>query len=204
MSKKNAALCLLVGLGNPDKKYLPTRHNVGFWFIDTLSRQHAITLQTLQRFHSVAGKGDIASHTLWLQKPLTYMNHSGRAVATLMNYYKIPPTRVLVAHDDLDLPAGTVKLKTGGGHGGHNGLRDIIACTGSRDFMRLRIGIGHPGHKNQVLGWVLNKPDKQDQEAIEAAIGRAAQVTPLLVTGDVSGAMTTLHGQNTRRCPDTP
>jgi len=196
MSHKEKPIRLLVGLGNPEDKYLATRHNVGFWYIDRLAEKHGITLKPEARFHSLLGKGLIDGHSVWLQKPLTYMNHSGRAVAALVNYYKIAVDEILVAHDDLDLPAGTVKLKKGGGHGGHNGLRDIIACLGSRDFVRLRIGIGHPGHKSQVLNWVLSKPASDDRIAIEQAIERAVEVTPLLVQGKLSQATTHLHSNN--------
>ena len=196
MSHKDTPIRLLVGLGNPEDKYLATRHNVGFWYIDRLAEKYAITLRPESRFQSLLGTGLIEGQRVWLQKPFTYMNHSGRAVAALMNYYKIAPEEMLVAHDDLDLPAGTVKLKKGGGHGGHNGLRDIIACLGSKDFVRLRIGIGHPGHKNQVLNWVLSKPASDDRIAIEQAIERAVEVTPWLVQGKLSQATTHLHSNN--------
>ncbi len=195
MSQQKTPIRLLVGLGNPDDKYLPTRHNVGFWYIDRLAAQHAISLKPEARFQSLVGTGDIDGQRVWLQKPLTYMNHSGRAVAALLRYYKIKVEEMLVAHDDLDLPAGTIKLKKGGGHGGHNGLRDIIAATGSRDFVRLRIGIGHPGHKNEVLNWVLGRPGADDRVAIEQAIERAVKITPWLVHGDLSRATTWLHSQ---------
>lgn len=197
--KQHALIRLVVGLGNPEDKYLSTRHNVGFWLVDQLAEKYGVMLKPESRFQSLLGSGPIANHKVWLQKPLTYMNHSGRAVATLMNYYKIPAEQVVVAHDDLDLPAGTVKIKQGGGHGGHNGLRDIIACAGSRDFVRLRIGIGHPGHKSQVLNWVLSKPASDDRIAIEHAIERAVAVMPLLLAGQLSDATTRLHSSNPSR-----
>ncbi len=196
MSTQETPIRLLVGLGNPEAKYLPTRHNVGFWYIDELSATYRIPLRTESRFQSEMGKGEIAQQLVWLLKPLTYMNHSGRAVAAVMNYFKIKPEEMLVAHDDLDLPAGIVKLKKGGGHGGHNGLRDIIACIGSKDFVRLRIGIGHPGHKSQVLSWVLGKPATDDRTAIERAIERAVAVTPLVVQGKLALATNELHSNN--------
>ena len=149
---------LIVGLGNPGSQYERTRHNAGFWLIDRLARSAGAHLQNEPRYHGLAARTPIAGESCWLLEPQTFMNLSGRSVAALTNFYKIDPSDVIVAHDELDLPAGTVKMKLGGGFAGHNGLRDITAQLGTRDFWRLRLGIGHPGDKSLVHSYVLNPP----------------------------------------------
>jgi len=184
---------LIVGLGNPGTRYEATRHNVGFWFVDLVARRHGGAFRKESRFHGALCKVDIASASCWLLKPETFMNQSGRSVGFFCNYYRIDPRHVLVVHDDLDLAPGSIRLKTGGGHGGHNGLRDIINALGSRDFHRLRIGIGHPGDRNQVVDYVLSTPSKADSEAIEGAIAEAEKLLPLLLEGEFQRVMNRLH-----------
>jgi PTH1 family peptidyl-tRNA hydrolase len=183
---------LLVGLGNVGDKYAATRHNAGFWFIDAIAAQTSSKLALDAKFFSVAGKLNPAQDT-WLQMPTTFMNASGKAVAALANYYKISPAEILVIHDELDLPAGSVKLKFGGGHGGHNGLKDIHAALGTPDYWRLRIGIGHPGDRNEVINYVLKAPTKAEEDALQASIHEACGVVPLLLKGDFESAMLKLH-----------
>lgn len=185
---------LIVGLGNPGAKYEPTRHNAGFWFVDALARQHGAGFKSENKFHGEACKINLDGNEVWLLKPMTFMNKSGQAVAALANFYKIPPESILVAHDELDLPPGAARLKKGGGHGGHNGLRDTIAQLGNnKDFQRLRIGIGHPGHSSQVTGYVLGKAPADEQRLMEDAISDAVDVMPLAVSGDMPKAMNRLH-----------
>jgi PTH1 family peptidyl-tRNA hydrolase len=166
-------ISLIVGLGNPGKSYAETRHNAGFRFIEALLGQTGAGLKSESRFDGDAGKIAIAGRDVWLLMPSTYMNASGQSVAKLARFYKIPTEEILVVHDELDLAPGTVRLKEGGGHGGHNGLRDIMNKLGSRDFMRLRIGIGHPGQAPQVESYVLKKAPKAEQQQIDDAIDAA-------------------------------
>jgi len=190
---------LVVGLGNPGEKYARTRHNAGFWFVDELARRHGGSFRTDSKHQgeltrislTVAG----SRQDIWLLKPTTFMNRSGGSIASVSHFYKIPPTSILVAHDELDLPAGTVRLKLAGGHGGHNGLRDTISAVGA-DFWRLRLGIGHPGHKDLVLDYVLQRASSADEQSIESAIGKAADVLPLLLEQGGEKAMTRLHTTN--------
>ncbi|MCW8839747.1 MAG: aminoacyl-tRNA hydrolase [Gammaproteobacteria bacterium] len=185
---------LVVGLGNPGAKYEPTRHNAGFWFVDALARRHGVTFKSENKFHGEACKLLLDGEEIWLLKPMTFMNKSGQAVAALARFYKIPPEAILIAHDELDLPPGTIRLKKGGGHGGHNGLRDSITQLGnSKDFQRLRIGIGHPGHSSQVTGYVLGKTPADEQRLIEQAIDNALDVMPLAISGETEKAMNQLH-----------
>lgn len=183
---------LLVGLGNSGDKYEATRHNAGFWFVDQIAAQTNSKLAADAKFFGLVGKLNPNADT-WLLKPTTFMNASGKAVAALANYYKISPAEILVIHDELDLPAGSVKLKFGGGHGGHNGLKDIHAALGTPDYWRLRLGIDHPGNKNEVINYVLKAPTKQEKDALEASIHAASGVVPLLLSGDFEGAMQKLH-----------
>lgn len=183
---------LIVGLGNPGPQYEATRHNAGFWFVDEVARRHGIHLKHENKFHGEVGKGRIDGHEVWLLKPLTFMNRSGQAVGTLANFYKIPVDAVLVAHDELDLPPGAVKLKQGGGHAGHNGLRDIHAHFG-KDFLRLRLGIGHPGQAREVVGYVLGKPVTDERVAIDRTIDECVATLPLLLKGELQKAMNRLH-----------
>jgi len=188
-----ASVQLIVGLGNPGPRYDRTRHNAGFWFLDALAAQYRCDLKSESRFHGAVGRCTIAGQDCRLLRPDTFMNHSGRSIAAVARFYRIPPEAILVAHDELDLDPGVVRLKRGGGHGGHNGLRDTIAQLGSKDFLRLRIGIGHPGHKDQVVDYVLQKPSPDDRIAIERAIDRALDVVPEVISGDLERAMNRLH-----------
>jgi PTH1 family peptidyl-tRNA hydrolase len=186
---------LLVGLGNPGDKYEATRHNAGFCFIDAVAAQTNSKLALDAKFFGIVGK---LNQDVWLLKPTTFMNASGKAVAALANYYKIAPAEILVIHDELDLPAGTAKLKFGGGHGGHNGLKDIHSALGTADYWRLRLGIDHPGPSspnkaNEVINYVLKAPAKQEKDALEASIHAASGVVPLLLKGDFESAMQKLH-----------
>lgn len=184
---------LLVGLGNPGSQYAETRHNAGFWFIDAIAREFGVNMKPESRFFGEVGKMQIGAHSLYLLKPAEFMNLSGRSVATLSRFYKIPVEKILVGHDELDLDPGTVRLKNGGGHGGHNGLRDVVPKLGSADFWRLRIGIGHPGHKSAVSGYVLKKPQVEDRNRIEEAIDLVLRTSTELIAGDINVATKTLH-----------
>ncbi|MEO7066020.1 MAG: aminoacyl-tRNA hydrolase [Rhodanobacter sp.] len=188
-----ADLRLIVGLGNPGAEYLRTRHNAGFWFIDALASEHGARFAFDGKLHGESCKVDIAGKSVWLLKPATFMNKSGAAVVAALHYYKIEPEQCLVAHDDLDLQPGTVRLKFDGGHGGQNGLRDIIAQLGHARFHRLRMGTGHPRDRGQVTPWVLGPPSAQDEDAILDGLARALQVLPLAVTGQFDKAMQQLH-----------
>ena len=186
---------LIVGLGNPGPKYAQTRHNVGFLFVDQLARSKGATFRPEAKFHGEVCKLHLGGHELWLLKPMTFMNRSGQAVAALARFYKIPPEAILVVHDELDIPAGQLRLKQGGGHGGHNGLRDIISQLGSRDFLRLRIGIDHPGTAREVTNYVLGKASPDDRISIEAAIDEALHSLPKILDGDLQAAMNRLHSR---------
>lgn len=186
---------LIVGLGNPGPEHEQTRHNAGFWFVDGITQQHHCRLKYEARFHGEVGRCELRGHDCRLQKPSTYMNRSGQAVVALTHFFRIPRDEVLVVHDELDLPAGVARLKRGGGHGGHNGLRDLIAHLGGKDFLRLRIGIGHPGNRDQVIDYVLQRPSKQDRELIQDAMDNAMDVMPLAVSGELERAMHKLHSK---------
>ncbi|MBL7251899.1 aminoacyl-tRNA hydrolase [Alloalcanivorax sp. C16-2] len=186
---------LIVGLGNPGPEYDATRHNTGVWYIDALARAQGIFLSEEKKYFGVTGTFQFEGETVRLLVPTTYMNRSGQATSALANFFKIPVTQMLVAHDELDLPPGVARFKQGGGHGGHNGLRDIIARHGnSRDFHRLRIGIGHPGSADLVTPYVLGKPSPADRDKIERAIDEAVRFTPDLLRGDLNTAMNSLNG----------
>lgn len=184
---------LIVGLGNPGREYEATRHNAGFWWVDEFAQANQCTFKAEGKFHGLAARGQVHGRELLLLKPLTFMNVSGRAVGALAQFYKIAPQHILVVHDELDLPPGSAKLKLGGGHGGHNGLKDIIAHLGTRDFWRLRIGIGHPGERADVSDYVLNAPRREEQALIDEAMQRAQNVAPLIVEGKLEAAMLKLH-----------
>ncbi|MBA3581113.1 MAG: aminoacyl-tRNA hydrolase [Gammaproteobacteria bacterium] len=188
-----SGLLLVVGLGNPGSKYEATRHNAGFWFLDTLARRLNATFRTQSKFHGEFADVDYEGRKLFLLKPTTYMNDSGRAVSAVAQFYKVPAANILVAHDELDLPPGTARLKNSGGHGGHNGLRDIISAVNSKDFWRLRIGIGHPGDKNLVLDYVLKNASKADQQAINHAMDKAVDLQSDILSGRLEHAMHQLH-----------
>lgn len=183
---------LFVGLGNPGEKYTATRHNAGFWWIDEVAAQTSSKLALDAKFFGVVGKLNPKPDT-WLLKPTTFMNGSGKSVAALANYYKITPAEILVIHDELDLPAGGLKLKVGGGHGGHNGLKDIEAALGTKDFWRLRLGIGHPGDRNKVIDFVLKAPAKDEQAAIDEKVYESTKLIDLLLAGEFENAMLKLH-----------
>jgi PTH1 family peptidyl-tRNA hydrolase len=188
-----AGLRLIVGLGNPGTEYLRTRHNAGFWFIDALAQRLGVRFGNDSKLHGESAKASLDGVPLWLFKPTTFMNKSGIAVASALRYYKIEPQGMLVAHDDLDLPPGTARIKFDGGHGGQNGLRDIFSHLGDGKFHRLRLGIGHPGHRDQVSPWVLGRPGAVDENAIVDAITAALDALPLAVNGEFEKAMKLLH-----------
>jgi PTH1 family peptidyl-tRNA hydrolase len=187
---------LIAGLGNPGPQYEHTRHNVGFWWLDQLARDLSTTFSVENKYHGQLAQSQSSQDKLFLLKPLVFMNRSGQSVAALANFYKIPASHILVIHDDLDLPTGTAKLKRGGGHGGHNGLRDIISATGSNDFLRCRLGIDHPGHSSLVSNYVLSKPSLADRQNIELAIDNSIRVLPDVLSGNLEKAMHWLHSQN--------
>ncbi|HEY0907513.1 MAG TPA: aminoacyl-tRNA hydrolase [Methylophilus sp.] len=185
---------LIVGLGNPGEKYANTRHNAGFWLIDLLAQQSGSRLAAEAKLFGIAGKWSPYADK-WLLKPTTFMNASGKSVAALANYYKLTPAEILVVHDELDLPPGQAKLKFGGGHGGHNGLRDIHAALNTPDYWRLRIGIGHPGHKAEVVNFVLKAAGKDEQQAIDDSIDKSIGILKLLTEGQFEKAMLQLHSK---------
>ncbi|MEO5595989.1 MAG: aminoacyl-tRNA hydrolase [Lysobacteraceae bacterium] len=187
------ALRLIAGLGNPGPEYARTRHNAGFWLIDALADSLGVRWSSDSKLQAESAKARIGDEDVWLLRPRSYMNESGRAVTAALRYWKIEPEQLLVAHDDLDLPTGTARLKFDGGHGGQNGLRDIMALLGHGRFNRLRIGIGHPGHKDKVTPWVLGRPDIGDEAAMRRAIDDAIAVLPLAVAGEFNEAMKRLH-----------
>ena len=189
----SARVQLIVGLGNPGSEYEDTRHNAGFWFMDTLARQQHAFFKSEKKFHGEVAKFSRGGEDVWLLKPDTYMNNSGQAVQALARFFKIGIENILVVHDDLDLDAGIARLKQGGGHGGHNGLRDIISKLGGNGFQRLRLGIGHPGDKSKVTGHVLKKTSSEDRIAIENAIDAALKQLPTILDGDLQKAMNDLH-----------
>ena len=184
---------LVAGLGNPGSQYERTRHNAGFWFIDALDRRHVSGLKKDKKFHGLSGRARPGGVEAVFLKPETYMNDSGRSVRAVADYFQIPLERVLVAYDDLDLPPGTARLKLGGGHGGHNGLRSLFSHLDGPGFWRLRIGIGHPGIREAVTPWVLSRAGSQDEAAILSAIDEAADVIPDLLKGRPERAMQALH-----------
>jgi len=189
---------LIVGLGNPGPKYAGDRHNVGFWLADLLAAHIGTTFSTAQKLQGEECRGLVAGKPVRIIKPSTYMNRSGQCVRRVLDYYNIPMEQLLVVHDELDLPAGSARLKRGGGHGGHNGLRDILASCGP-DFMRLRIGIGHPGHKDLVTDYVLHAPGKQERCEIVEALGESLKAIELLTTRGLEAAMQQLHSALPRK-----
>ncbi len=193
MAALTADIRLIVGLGNPGADYVDTRHNAGFWFVDDLAGDKVATFRSEKRFNGELCKFADSGKDVLLLKPMTFMNRSGQPLSAVARYFKIAPAQILVAHDELDLPPGTNKLKFGGGHGGHNGLRDIINHLGSRDFFRLRIGIGHPGDARQVINYVLHKPSQAELTAIEDANRDTLRQMPHILGGDIEKAMQALH-----------
>jgi peptidyl-tRNA hydrolase, PTH1 family len=187
-------LRIIVGLGNPGPEHLVTRHNAGFWLVDLLARRHGGEFRDYRKFSGETAKINIDGQEIVLLKPTTYMNRSGLSIRQLSDFYKIVPEDILVAHDELDLPVGTVRLKQGGGHGGHNGLRDTIAHIGET-FWRMRLGIGHPGNKAEVIDYVLTRAPRAEEDLILDAVGTAVDCIPLLLEQGAERAMTRLHSR---------
>lgn len=187
MSERVQPLSLIVGLGNPGMEYAHTRHNAGFWYVEQLAERYKIQLKNDNKYHAVVGRGTIEGQDIRLLLPLTYMNRSGQSVVPFAKFYQIPPSKILIAHDELDMQPGVIRLKNGGGHGGHNGLRDIVPHIGA-DFLRLRIGIGHPGHKDRVTAHVLGKAPITEQALLDQAISHALSQSAALVNGQIDKA----------------
>lgn len=188
-----AGIKLIVGLGNPGREYEATRHNAGFWWVDNLSDELRVTLKPESKYAGLVARTQVDGQDVWLLEPQTFMNASGKAVGPLARFFKITPEEILVVHDELDLPPGVIRLKKGGGHGGHNGLKDIVASIGSNEFWRLRIGIGHPGSREKVLGYVLGVPQKEEGELISEAISNSLRLAPQIIRGDFEAVMQALH-----------
>ena len=184
---------LLVGLGNPGNEYDDTRHNAGFWWIDAVARELKVSLVPERSYHGLVARTSVNGQNLWLLEPQTFMNLSGKSVSALARFFKIQPQEILVAHDELDIVPGEAKLKLGGSHAGHNGLRDIHAQLGTADYWRLRIGVGHPGDKAEVVSWVLKKPMKEQRQSIDDSLLRALKALPLLLSGEMENAMAQIH-----------
>ncbi len=186
---------LIVGLANPGAEYAVTRHNAGAWFVEELAKQEHLDWQHMTKFKGACSRVNIGGRDCRLLIPTTYMNHSGQAIIAVAHFFKIPPQDILVVHDELDLPTGAVKLKQGGGHGGHNGLRDTINQLHTNNFQRLRLGIGHPGRSDHVIDYVLHRPSKSDRDKIEQAIQNSLPVLPDIVNGNMQKAMHKLHSE---------
>ena len=184
---------LIVGLGNPGTEYEATRHNAGFWWVDMAARDLKVSLQPDRSYHGLVARASVKGENIWLLEPQTFMNLSGKSVGALARFFKIQPQEILVAHDELDITPGEAKLKLGGGHAGHNGLRDIHAQLGTDQYWRLRIGIGHPGVKSEVANWVLKKPAPDQRTAIEDCITRTSLALPHLLAGDMVKATQMIH-----------
>ena len=195
---------LLVGLGNPGPEYEDTRHNAGFWWLEAVARELKVNLNPERSYFGVAGRVSFEGRPVWLLEPMTYMNRSGQSVAALARFFKIAPQEILVAHDELDLLPGQVKMKLGGSHAGHNGLKDIHAQLGSADYWRLRLGIGHPGVKAEVVNYVLKKPSAEHREAIEKTIAQSLTALDLLLAGEMERAMMKIHAKPPRPKPPRP
>jgi PTH1 family peptidyl-tRNA hydrolase len=189
---------LMVGLGNPGQEYEGTRHNAGFWFIDEVARHLKVTLAPDRSYFGLVARVNLPGGPLWLLEPMTFMNLSGKSVAPLARYFKIEPEDILVAHDELDLMPGQMKMKLGGSHAGHNGLKDIQAQLGSPGFWRLRLGIGHPGVKAEVVNHVLRKPPLAERQAIDQSIAQALGALDLMIAGDMERAMLKIHARPPR------
>lgn len=185
-------LSIIAGLGNPDDRYARTLHNAGFWFVDAVAAAEGAQFRYEKRFDAELGRITLAGSEVWLVKPQSYMNLSGGPIRAVLDYYRLPVGKLLVAHDEIDLPPGVVRLKMGGGHGGHNGVRDTISHCGA-DFMRLRLGVGHPGTKDKVTGYVLKQGPAETEEAVRHCIARAADILPVLAANGLGKAMNLLH-----------
>ena len=190
---RRMAIKLFVGLGNPGPEYEATRHNAGFWWVDALARELKVHLVPDKGYHGLVARANVHGHTIWLLQPQTFMNVSGRSVSALARFYKVQPEEILVVHDELDVAPGEAKLKFGGGHAGHNGLRDIHAQLGTGDYWRLRIGIGHPGVKSEVADYVLRKPAPEQRTAMEECIARTLKAFPALMAGEMDKATLLVH-----------
>lgn len=188
-----SALKLIVGLGNPGSQYSVTRHNVGFWFVDSLASSHHLTFKTEAKFSAEVCRLQTNTIDCWFCKPMTFMNQSGTALQAMARFYKIPLQGILVVHDELDLPAGVARLKDGGGHGGHNGLRDVISQMGGKTFIRLRLGIGRSADSDNTVSYVLSKPASNDAQLIKESIQSSLDVMPLVFAKDMQKAMDILH-----------
>jgi PTH1 family peptidyl-tRNA hydrolase len=186
------SISLIVGLGNPGTEYAQTRHNAGFWYVERLAQRYGISLKSESRFHGLTGRGQIEGHDVRLLLPSTFMNRSGQAVVPMAKFFQVSPAQLLIAHDELDLASGVIRLKSGGGHGGHNGLRDIVPHLGA-EFHRLRIGIGHPGHRDKVTGHVLGKAPASEQALLDQALDEALRLTDLIVAGQIAQAMNQIN-----------
>lgn len=195
---------LFVGLGNPGPEYEATRHNAGFWWVDALATKLGARLQPERSYHGHVARVNLPSGPVWLLEPMTYMNRSGQSVAALARFFKLLPAQILVVHDELDVLPGQAKLKFGGGSGGHNGLKDIHAQLGTADYWRLRLGIGHPGVKAEVVDYVLRKPSPEHREAIQGCITRTLQASELLLDGDMARATAHIHAGPPRPKPPKP
>ena len=196
---------LLVGLGNPGPEYQDTRHNAGFWFIDEVARELKASVAPERSYFGLIARVNLREGPVWLLKPMTFMNLSGRSVGALARFFKIAPGEILVAHDELDLLPGQVKMKLGGSHAGHNWLKDIHAALGSADFWRLRLGIGHPGVRAEVVNYVLRKPIAEEREAIDKGIAQGVSALDLLIEGDMERALMKVHARPPRpKPPRTP
>jgi PTH1 family peptidyl-tRNA hydrolase len=198
---------LFVGLGNPGTEYEHTRHNAGFWWIDELARKLGATLQVERNYYGLCARVNNAPGApgpIWLLQPMTFMNLSGKAVAPLARFFKIAPEEILAIHDELDLEPGQMKFKQGGGNGGHNGLKDMQAQLGSANFWRLRLGIGHPGHKDEVAGYVLRKPPLTERQLLEDCIDKSMQSVELMLSGQMDKALAKIHAKPPRPKPEKP
>ncbi|MBF1285638.1 aminoacyl-tRNA hydrolase [Neisseria sicca] len=186
---------MIVGLGNPGGEYEQTRHNAGFWFLDELAWQWKVSFKEEKKFFGEVARANLTGGDVWLLKPMTFMNRSGQSVAALAQFYKIKPEEILVVHDELDVPCGRIKFKLGGGNGGHNGLKDIQARLGTPDYYRLRLGIDHPGDRNLVVAYVLNKPSAEHRQQIDEAIAKSLKAMPKIMSGEWEEATRFLHSK---------
>ena len=188
-----SAIKLIVGLGNPGPEHLMTRHNAGFWFADVLAAKYSLSFRSESRFRSELCRLSIADNDCYLCKPMTFMNRSGQPVQAIAGFYKIALNEILVVHDEIDLEAGVVRFKQGGGHGGHNGLRDIIEKMGGNEFYRLRIGVGHPGNSSEVVNYVLDRAPAEEEKLIMQSIGDVMEMIPQILSGEFQKVMHKLH-----------
>jgi len=184
---------MIAGLGNPGSRYAETRHNAGFWFLNGVAESTGAVFRSQSRLHAETARVTVHGVDCLLVRPTTFMNHSGQAIRAVMDYFRVAPAQTLIAYDELDLPPGVARLKRGGGHGGHNGLRDIFRHVPDHDFLRLRIGIGHPGHRDAVTPWVLSRPTAEQERAMRDAMARARAVLPAVLDGALADAMKELH-----------